>query len=96
MKKKTLKTDAEAERDERNYVEGSRMAWRHILSEALRRLDEEDDLTEKRVAHLVAAREDVRAALRGICEEYGDNDWEDDLNLADVIEKHLRPHLDAE
>lgn len=28
-------------------------------------------------------------ALRSLCDEYGDNDWPDDLNLVDVIEKHL-------
>ena len=40
-------------------------------------------------------REVAVAALRELCGEYGDNDWADDLHLADVIEKHLRRHLDA-
>lgn len=34
-------------------------------------------------------------ALRELCGEYGDNDWDSDLHLADVIEKHLRRHLDG-
>jgi hypothetical protein len=28
-----------------------------------------------------------------LCADYGDNDWTDDLNLSDVIEKHLARHL---
>lgn len=32
--------------------------------------------------------------LRDICEHYGDQDWPDDLYLPDVIEKHLRRHLE--
>lgn len=27
--------------------------------------------------------------LRSLCDEYGDNDWPDDLDLRDVVEKHL-------
>ncbi len=33
--------------------------------------------------------------LRKLCEAFGDNDWEDDLDLSDVIEKHLWRHLEA-
>lgn len=33
------------------------------------------------------------AALRSLCAEFGDNDWPDDLHLADVVEKHLGKHL---
>ena len=38
-------------------------------------------------------RADAISALRRICERHGDNDWTDDLNLADIIEKHLGRHL---
>jgi hypothetical protein len=34
-------------------------------------------------------RADAVRELREICEDFGDNDWEDDLHLADVIGKHL-------
>jgi hypothetical protein len=34
-------------------------------------------------------REDVGKMLRMACEEFGDNDWPDNLHLADVLEKHL-------
>lgn len=36
---------------------------------------------------------EAREALRIVCAEFGDNDWSDDLSLADVIEKHLARHL---
>ncbi len=31
--------------------------------------------------------------LRQLCADFGDNDWPDDLHLADVIDKHLGDHL---
>jgi hypothetical protein len=38
-------------------------------------------------------RSDVIKTLRSVCKSFGDNDWLDDLHLADVIEKHLARHL---
>lgn len=38
-------------------------------------------------------REATIAALRILCGDFGDNDWLDDLHLADVVEKHLSKHL---
>jgi hypothetical protein len=38
-------------------------------------------------------REMTIVALRSLCAEFGDNDWPDDLHLADVVEKHLGKHL---
>jgi hypothetical protein len=35
----------------------------------------------------------VRLSLRNLCRDFGDNDWDDDLHLADVVEKHLGRHL---
>ena len=34
------------------------------------------------------------SVLRGLCGEFGDNDWDDNLHLVDVLEKHLEPHLE--
>lgn len=34
-------------------------------------------------------RAETVAALRRLCDYLGDNDWPDDLHLADVIEKHI-------
>jgi len=58
-------------------------------------LGEELSAAERRYVGLVAQLEETRAALRRVCEEHGDNDWRDDLHLADVVEKHLGRHLDA-
>lgn len=38
-------------------------------------------------------RENCIKILRELCADYGDNDWTDDTNLADVLEKHLAKHL---
>ena len=38
---------------------------------------------------LILERRDTVKMLRNICESYGDNEWEDNLHLADVLEKHL-------
>ena len=77
--------------NERDYTAGSRMAWRQILGAALRNLGYSPAL---KAARLVAEREDAVAQLRRLCERYGDNDWEDNLHLGDVIEKHLGRHLE--
>ncbi len=36
------------------------------------------------------------ALLRMHCDEYGDNDWDDDLHLSDVIDKHLIRYFEEE
>lgn len=41
-------------------------------------------------------RAETVAKLREICAEHGDNDWDDDLYLPDVLEKHLWNHLPEE
>ena len=38
-------------------------------------------------------RAGVVVTLRALCADFGDNDWPDDLDIADVIEKHLSRHL---
>lgn len=35
----------------------------------------------------------VEAKLRMLCAEFGDNDWDSGLHLADIIEKLLADHL---
>jgi len=40
-------------------------------------------------------RNDAIVMLRQVCEDWGDNDWADNLHLADIIEKHLWRHLEA-
>jgi hypothetical protein len=48
---------------------------------------------EARQAHQFVQAETVKV-LRQVCEQHGDNDWPDDLHLADIIEKHLWRHLE--
>lgn len=82
---------------EHGYLAGSRMAWRRQLQEAIGELRGHGEPAEALKAEVLFMQlEEARAALRRVCQEHGDNDWPNDLNLADVIEKHLAPYLDAE
>lgn len=74
--------------NETDYVQGSNAEWRSILAEAIRHLGPEGTAEQWRLE-----RADTVAALRTICDELGDNDWPDDLHLADVINKHLVRYL---
>jgi hypothetical protein len=74
------------------YLAGRRAAWRSVLHHAIRELGYKDDWFTS-PARMIAEREDAIAALREVCGEHGDNDWPNDLRLADIIEKHLATHL---
>jgi hypothetical protein len=78
------------EKEERIYIDGERAAWRMMLGECLRHLEPSE---EKSRAQLVIELDEARVQLRHLCEEFGDNDFEDDLHLGDAIEKHLGKHL---
>jgi hypothetical protein len=82
--------DVMNEAEETAYTQGKRAAWTSMLATCLRNLgyDAPD------VAQMVLQREQTLAALRSVCADHGDNDWSDDLSLADVIEKHLHHHLE--
>jgi hypothetical protein len=76
---------------ERAYIEGSRVAWRKMLRQALMELGRDsEEWNQKR---WLLEREEAISMLRRICERLGDNDWPDDLNLADIIDKHLNRHI---
>lgn len=51
---------------------------------------------ERQLEELKAERAETVAALRRVCDEFGDNDWPDELHLGDVVEKHLRRHLHSD
>ena len=69
------------------------MAWLAMLQMCLRNLGyDANDVTHKA---WVAEREAAVSQLRSLCRDYGDNDWPDDLSLADVVDKHLANHLRA-
>jgi len=86
--------DCQGDRAERQWSRGNRAAWASMLQTSLGHLcinDGEDPSV--RVARLELERERAVAALRMACDDFGDNDWETDLCLADVIDKHLVSHL---
>ncbi len=84
----------ESER-EQGYIEGRRRTLMNLLSHALKELrgfGPEDDPLIK-IAQLVKEREETVSKLREVCAEHGDNEWPENLHLADVIDKHLARHL---
>ena len=79
--------------DEQAYIQGSRAAWTAMLQRCLIELGIDDPLAGN--VRWVMEREQTIAALRDVCERHGDNDWDEHLHLADIIEKHLARHIDA-
>lgn len=77
--------------DEESYEAGSRMAWSMMLAKCIRGLGY-DDVDANR-ASWITEREEVKRRLRDVCSEFGDNDWDDNLHLGDVIDKHLHRNL---
>lgn len=82
-------SDEPDERIEQAYSNGSHAVWRRLLQECLANLGG-TDLSRER---LILERTEAIAALRIVCGDHGDNDWEDNLHLSDIIEKHLGRHL---
>ena len=80
------------ENEELAYIQGNRSAWNKILSDSLKQLGYDDPtITQKH--RWILEREAVIAQLRDLCTEFGDNNWNEKLHLADVVEKHLGKHL---
>lgn len=78
---------------EQEFINGERSTWRQILHFCLSGLGYQDP--EAKHAQWILERESAIRELRDICKEFGDNDWGADLNLADIIDKHLGRHLQA-
>jgi hypothetical protein len=91
-----IMTDTEANEDAA-YERGRRAGVLLVLQQCLLDLGRpvSNDPSDLQVVagQLIAEREEALALLRQVCAEYGDNDWPDDLNLSDVIKKHLWRHL---
>jgi protein-disulfide isomerase-like protein with CxxC motif len=84
------------EQEEKAYIEGRNAARRSMMLECARDLGVfagKDPLIK--LAHLVDEQARVKYQLRQLCERLGCNDWPDDLDLADVVEKYLARHLDT-
>lgn len=77
---------------ELGFQAGTRMAALRMLRTALADLSltaETDDAKTIALGILAVERAEAIATLRRLCTEHGDNDWPDNLSLADIIEKHL-------
>ena len=78
-------------KEEAAYMQGRRAVTSRLFSQLLGELGyKEEDLKS---ARLISEREEAVAVLRSLCAEFGDNDWPDNLHLADIIDKHLGRHL---
>ena len=72
---------------------GYRAACLLFVREALKHLDADEILSPGRAVNWMVEREEAIQVLRRICNEYGDNEWEPTLHLADIIDKHLADRL---
>lgn len=79
------------EREEAAYVLGQKSIYREMLGTALRHLNSDEFSREE----LIKERTDTIAVLRSLCEDHGDNEWNDELYLSDIISKHLGDYLDS-
>ena len=82
--------------DELSYIRGSNQALVGMLSFVLGELDFDETDMEKKYYSWIEERQAIVNQLRVLCDEYGDNDWPDDLHLGDVIEKHLARSLNED
>lgn len=85
-------TENEQDARDEMWERGNRAAWVGMLEHCVRHLGY--DSTEASKIAWISERERAVGMLRQICEAHGDNDWPDDLHLADVIEKHLWRNLE--
>ncbi len=81
------------EEQEKLYMEAQSHALKEIISHCQNKLRSfgvelktKDEFDQERIETI--------ALLRMHCDEYGDNDWDDDLHLSDVIDKHLVRHIE--
>jgi hypothetical protein len=64
-----------------------------MLRECLKNLGYENP--EIQHAGWVLERNEAISRLHDICGKFGDNDWDESLHLADIIEKHLACYIEA-
>ena len=86
-----MSEDQQDHDDEQQEI-GYRSAWVELLELYLRNLGYQSN--EAQHVAWISERERTVSTLRWICAEHGDNNWPDDLHLADVIEKHLARYLE--
>lgn len=86
-------TDELTELTEQSYIQGSRAAWTQMLRQCLLQLGYNDPEVQKKDLNWILEREAAINQLRDLCKFFGDNDWDEDLHLAEIIEKHLARQL---
>lgn len=79
------------ESEERVYIQGERRAWATMLDDCLKNLGYNGDENER--IGWITEREEAISVLRRLCADYGDNDWDENLSLADILTKHLEDYL---
>ena len=82
--------------EEAAFVQGEHAAFRQVLGVALRGIGRDapgDAGLVARLAALEKERSEAIGVLRRLCKEHGSTDWNDNLHLADIIDKHLGRHL---
>ncbi len=89
-----MSDDDQAERDDERWSRGYRAALVAMLGDVLHRLGYDD--VEAQRAKWIIEREQAVAKLREVCGDFGDNDWTNELHLADVIDKHLARYIEVE
>jgi predicted secreted protein len=72
--------------NEKDYTNGMRQMASNVLNSISIYLPED----VKAKTQLIRERIETINVLRDLCEKYGDNDWDDDLYIPDIIEKHLQ------
>lgn len=83
-----------SDKNDESFYKGFKAAWVSILAEALQKLGYRYEETNR--YGWILEREAAILQLRELCEKFGNNDWDDTLNLSDIIEKHLGYYLDKE
>ncbi len=87
-----IEIKARTPEEERAYNQGKRRVYLEVLNVCLRELNPDERLQ----ASWLIERHGAIRQLRELCETWGDNDWPDSLDLADIIEKHLARYLDED
>jgi hypothetical protein len=79
--------------EEAAYTRGQRDLLLRKLSEILRELGYEHSDVDISKEVMIKERESTIQALRIVCDDFGDNDWDEQCDLSSVIINHLGKHL---
>ena len=80
------------DKKEINYELGIRQTTINMMLFCLKNLSNDDPF--KMSVNYLIEREQAINTLRQVCERFGDNDWEEDFYLAEIIDKHLWRNLE--